>query len=165
MAEEPSCRPGAAERLAAIAALACVTAAAVIVLAGVARNILYVLLGSLGLVLCAFAGWYVVSRRGLVRLIAAVIMLGALALLIASVILADIRIWEVVLIFVLSVASVASAQYALGRSPGAVSSAAKRRPADTAAHHPVLIMNLKSAGGKAERFHLASECRSRTTGS
>ena len=29
------------------------------------------------------------------------------------------------------------------------------------ARHPVLIMNLKSGGGKAERYHLADECRKR----
>jgi diacylglycerol kinase family enzyme len=29
------------------------------------------------------------------------------------------------------------------------------------ARHPVLIMNLKSGGGKAERYHLAEECRKR----
>jgi diacylglycerol kinase family enzyme len=35
-----------------------------------------------------------------------------------------------------------------------------RTPAPPA-RHPVLIMNLKSGGGKAERFHLEDECRAR----
>ena len=30
-----------------------------------------------------------------------------------------------------------------------------------AAEHGVLIMNLKSGGGKAEKFHLVDECRKR----
>lgn len=34
-------------------------------------------------------------------------------------------------------------------------------PAARRASHPVLIMNPRSGGGKAERFHLAEECRTR----
>src|SRR5262249_36978633 len=33
--------------------------------------------------------------------------------------------------------------------------------AEARPRHPVLIMNLKSGGGKAERFHLEDECRAR----
>jgi diacylglycerol kinase family enzyme len=74
---------------------------------------------------------------------------------------ADINILRATLAAALALLSVPSARYALRRSPGALNSAAKRRPAVTAARHPVLIMNLKSGGGKAERFRLAEECRSR----
>ena len=161
MGEELPGKPSAGERLAALAALACVAAAAVLVLAGVARNVTHVLVGALSLMLCVVAGWYVISRRGLVRLAAGVIMAAALAVLISSLIYADISILRVTLAAALSLLSVASARYALRRSPGALGSAARPRPAVTAARHPVLIMNLKSGGGKAERFRLAEECRSR----
>jgi diacylglycerol kinase family enzyme len=160
MGEERPGGPGAGQRLAALAALLCIAAAAVLVLAGVARNVLYVLVAALSLVLCVVAGWYAVSRRGPVRLAAGAIMAAALALVITSVIFADIRIWRVPIAAALSLLSVASARYALRRSPGAVDAAA-RRPAVTAARYPVLIMNLKSGGGKAGRFRLAQECRSR----
>jgi diacylglycerol kinase family enzyme len=42
-----------------------------------------------------------------------------------------------------------------------VAAAARVRTAAPAPRHPVLIMNPKSGGGKAERFHLAQECRDR----
>ena len=154
-------KPSVGERLAAIVSLLSVAAAAVLVLAGVARNVLAVLAATLSLVLCVFAGWYVASRRGPARLAAGVIMAAALALLISSLIFADISILRVTLAVALSMLSVASARHALRRSPGALDSAARRLPAATAARHPVLIMNLKSGGGKAERFRLAEECRSR----
>ena len=159
MAEELPGRPSAVERLAALAALLSVAAAAVLVLAGVARNVLAVLVAALSLVLCVSAGWYVASRRGAARLAAGAITAGALALLIVSLIFADISILRLALAVALSVLSVASARYALRRTPGALNSAARRLPAAAAARHPVLIMNLKSGGGKAERFRLAEECR------
>ena len=153
-------RAGVGQRLAAVAALACIVAAIAIVLVEVARNFVTLLIAALCLLLCVFAGWYVVSRRGAARLAAGAIMAAALAAVITSLIFADIRIWRVVLAAVLSVLSVASARYALRRSPGALNSAGQRS-AVTTARHPVLIMNLKSGGGKAERFGLAQECRSR----
>jgi diacylglycerol kinase family enzyme len=160
MGEDLPGRPTAGQRLAALAALACVAAVAVLVLVEVARNFVALLVATLSLMLCVVAGWYVVSRRGPARLAAAAIMAVALALVITSLLFADIRIWRVAAAAVLSVLSVASARYALRRSPGALGSAARRR-AVTAASHPVLIMNLKSGGGKAERFGLAEECRGR----
>ena len=159
--EEPPGRPRAGERLAALAAIVCLAASVLLVLAGVARNVTHVLVAALGLVLCVLAG--------LVRDIAPGTRPAgrgrdhgsALALLVSSLIYADISIWRLTLAAVLSLLSVASARYALRRSPAALNSAAKQRNAVTAARHPVLIMNLKSGGGKAERFRLAEECRSR----
>ena len=154
-------RPGAGQRLAALAAIVCIAAATVLVLAGVARNVTHVLVAALSLVLCIVAGWYAVSRRGPARLAAGVVMAAALALVVTSLIFAHIRIWAVALAAALSLLSVASARYALRRSPRALNAAAGQRPAVTAGRHPVLIMNLKSGGGKAERFGLAQECRRR----
>ena len=153
--------PGFGQRLAALAALACLAAATVLVLVEVARNFLDLLIAALSLIACVVAAWYVISRRGAIRLAAVVITVAALALVITSLVLADIRIWRVVLAAVLAALSVVSARYALRRSPGALESAAGRRQAVTAARHPVLIMNPKSGGGKAERFRLAQECHRR----
>jgi len=160
MSEQQPGRPGPGQRLAALAALLCIAAATVLLLVEVVRNFLPLLLAALGLILCVFAGWYVVSRRGLARLAAAVIMAAALAAAITSLVFADIRIWRVALAAALAAVSVLAAQYALRRSPGSLDPGA-RRPAVAAARHPVLIMNLKSGGGKAERFGLARECRRR----
>jgi diacylglycerol kinase family enzyme len=57
---------------------------------------------------------------------------------------------------VLAAVSVGAASYAL--RPLAVTSAAERV---LNARHPVLLMNLKSGGGKAERFGLVELCRQR----
>jgi diacylglycerol kinase family enzyme len=103
----------------------------------------------------------VASRRGPVRLAAGVVVAGALALLIGSLIAADISILRLILAIALSLLSLVTARHALRRSPSALDSAARRRPAATAARHPVLIINLKSGDGKAERFRLAEECHSR----
>jgi diacylglycerol kinase family enzyme len=160
MGEELTGRPSAGERLSALGALVSVAAVAVLVLIEVALNIVAVLAAGLGLMLCVVAGWYVVSRRAPVRLVAAAIMAAALALVITSFFFAHFSILRVTLASVLALLSVVLARHALRRSPRALDSAA-RRHAVTAARQPVLIMNLKSGGGKAERFRLAEECRSR----
>jgi diacylglycerol kinase family enzyme len=74
---------------------------------------------------------------------------------------ADVSILRVTLAGALSVLSVASARYALRRTSRAVGLAAQQLPAATASRHPVLIMNLKSGGGKAQRFRLSEECQNR----
>jgi diacylglycerol kinase family enzyme len=59
----------------------------------------------------------------------------------------------------LSIASAATGRFALTQAP----QPAKGTVQTTAAkpRHPVLIMNMKSGGGKAERFHLVDECHAR----
>ncbi len=133
MGEGTPGRPSAGERLAAAAALLGAVAATALVLAEVARNVVFVLVAALSLLLCAFAGWYLVSRRGPVRLAATAVLAGALALLVSSVVLADITVWALALAFALSVASVAAARHALRRSPRALNAAAGRKRAVTAA--------------------------------
>jgi diacylglycerol kinase family enzyme len=162
MSAEPLGRPSPWQRLAALAALLCIAAATVLLLVEVVRNFLPLLLAALALILCVFAGWYVVSRRGAARLAAAVVMAAALGAAITSLIFADIRIWRVVLAAALAAVSVVAARYALHSGQGSAGQgSAGRARAVSAARHPVLIMNLKSGGGKAERFGLAGECRGR----
>src|SRR5207248_10646725 len=57
--------------------------------------------------------------------------------------------------------SVATARVALGRSATALDRRAQSRSPSPPAQRPVLIMNLKSGGGKAQRFHLVDECHNR----
>jgi diacylglycerol kinase family enzyme len=56
----------------------------------------------------------------------------------------------------LAAVSIGAASYAL--SPGAPAYALERAPG---ARHPVLLINLRSGGGKAERFRLVDLCRQR----
>jgi diacylglycerol kinase family enzyme/uncharacterized membrane protein YphA (DoxX/SURF4 family) len=154
----PRERPAAGERLAAAAALLSVAAAAILIVVGVARNVLAVLAAVICLLIWVGAGWYAVSRRGLVRGAALVVMTAALGLLVATLVAADVRILRVIVAGVLAVLSVGAARYSLRRTPRALGTAAARLPAGATARQPVLIMNLKSGGGKAERFRLAEEC-------
>jgi diacylglycerol kinase family enzyme len=129
-------------------------------LVGIVRHLAAVLLTVAALLVCVTAGWYAVSRRGPVRAAALIVMITALAGLVAGLLFADLSVIRLILLIVAAVVSVASARYALRAAAGGPASgprlAAARRP-----RHPVLIMNLKSGGGKAERFGLADECRKR----
>ena len=69
--------------------------------------------------------------------------------------------WSLVVRLVLLVIAVALARYALSRDVRTLKSSATAGTPVPAAQHGVLIMNLKSGGGKAEKFHLADECRAR----
>jgi len=182
-------RPGVARRLAALAALAALAVAAVFLLIGIVAHLAAVLLAVVTLLICATSGWYAVSRRGAVRMIALLVVVAAAAGFGTGLAFAGLSVWRVILIVVLGAASVLAARYALRRTRGqlqadvqvAVQAGARagtqagalvgtqagaraggaqlvraRRPA-----HPVLIMNPKSGGGKAERFQLAAECRQR----
>jgi diacylglycerol kinase family enzyme len=154
-------RPTASERLAAVISLASLLAAAVLILVGIALNLGAVILTLAGLLVCVTACWYVVARRGLIRIVALVVALAALAAMVAGLFLANISLWRVAVIAVVAAVAVVTGRHALRRTPRALRSAMSGLPAAAPAERPVLIMNLKSGGGKAERYHLAEECRKR----
>jgi diacylglycerol kinase family enzyme len=102
------------------------------------------------------AAWFVVSRRGTPRLVAAGVAVAALVIF-AVVMVASHSVWVLVVGLLLAAASTASARLALRPptvDPAQVVSAA--RPA-----HAVLIMNPWSGGGKVETFELERLCRER----
>ena len=140
--------------------MAALAAALVLLLIGAALNWGAVLAAFVALLICATAGWYAVSRRGVVRVIALVVVVVAVAALGAGLSFADINGWLAALVVVLVALSVLAARYALERTR-------RHLRAETAhlrvgpAEHPVLLMNPKSGGGKVGRFHLESECRKR----
>lgn len=153
--------PTAGERAAALLALAGVTAAAVLTLWGVAVHLRTTALALIGVLVCAIACWYTVSRRGLIRVVALLVALAAVAAIAVGLFFANITIWRVIVIAVPLAGSVAAGRHALRKSPKALRSAAAHHGEVRPPRHPVLIMNLKSGGGKVERFHLADECRDR----
>jgi diacylglycerol kinase family enzyme len=154
-------RPSAGERLAAVVSLASLLAAAVLILVGIALNLAAIILALAGVLICVTACWYVVARRGLIRIVAAAVAVAALAAMVAGLFLASISIWRVAVVAVVAMLAVVTGRQALRRTPRALRSAASDQPAAAPARQPVLIMNLKSGGGKAERYHLADECRKR----
>src|ERR1700683_906362 len=157
-------RPSADRRVAAAVSLLALVAAAGLLLIGVVVHLAAVLLALGCLLICVIAGWYVVSRRGFARAVAAVVMLAALGGLATGLAFANLNLLALVLVIVVSAMSVVSARSALRARPaGSAGSAADRARLSAAARprRPVLVMNLKSGGGKAERFRLAEECERR----
>ncbi len=157
-------RPSAGGRAAAAVSLLALVVAAGLLLIGVVVHLAAVLLALAGLFICVIAGWYVVSRRGFVRGAGIVVMVAALGGLATGLAFANLNLVALILVIAASAVSVVSARYALrAKAAGAAEAAAARVRLTTAARpgRPVLVMNLKSGGGKAERFHLAEECERR----
>lgn len=154
-------RPTVGERASAVGALVSLVAAVGFSLFGIALHLLAILIVAAGLLICVTSGWYVVSRRGARRVIALTVAGLALAGTIAGLFFADINWPLLLLIAVLAGLSVLAARHALRRTERALRSRAVQAKRAHHAEHPVLIMNPKSGGGKAERFHLADECRRR----
>jgi diacylglycerol kinase family enzyme len=146
-------KPGAARRAAALAALAALAAALVyLVLAVVARW--YVLLFCVvSLAATVVAAWYLVTRRGVARAVAAgVAVLAVLAFI--AVMLTSRSVLVLVVGLALAAASAGAARYALKPATAAVAV-----EPGSGASRPVLLINLKSGGGKAERFRLVERCQ------
>jgi diacylglycerol kinase family enzyme len=148
-------------RLAAIAALLSVPAMAVV--AGVALDdSVGVALGAVVLILLACASsWFALLSRGRLRLLASV----AAALCLGGFVALLVTHWQgvvvlVVIALLLGVYGIA-ARFALGRTGEAASHRAAASTHVGAARAAVLILNLKSGGGKAERFGLVEEARRR----
>ena len=154
-------RPTAGERVSAVAALLALVAAAGLALLGIALHLAAILVVTVGLLICVTGCWYAVSRRGLIRLISLLVVLAALGGTIAGLFFAGINWPLLLLIAVLAGVSVVAARHALRRTDQALRADTARLARAGQPEHPVLIMNPKSGGGKAERFQLATECRKR----
>jgi len=150
-----------AERSAAWAALGLLVAAVGVLVAGAVRNLGWFLLILLGLLVAVTAGWYAVSRRGMVRWVALCLIAVSLVLLIWGIVAADMRTVWIILTVVFGALSVGCARVALGLTVRERQDAMRALPAAPRPAHPVLIINPKSGGGKAERFRLADECSAR----
>jgi diacylglycerol kinase family enzyme len=154
-------RPTVGERLAALVALLALAAAVVLLVAGVVLHIAGALLTIIGALVCVTAGWYAVSRRGVVRAASLLVMVAAVAAVGAGLFLENLSLVHVVLLVVAGAVSVVSARYALRAGPSAQRALKRQLTRAGRPRHPVLIMNLKSGGGKAEKFRLAQECEQR----
>ena len=152
--------PTFAERTSAWLALITLAGTVIALITGAVLNWAGTLLALAGILIGVTAGWYAVSRRGAVRGIALAFVAVAVALLVWGLLASDYRLLLVGLIVLLGLISIGCARVALRRTREAehapVHLHAAPRP-----EHPVLIMNLKSGGGKAERFRLVDECKAR----
>ena len=164
-------RPSVAERASAVISIACLAAALLVLALNAVLRIGAIVLALAGLLACVTACWYVVARRGIVRILSALAALIALGAFLAGLALTVISGWIVLGVAALGVISVLSARYALRKTPKAIRSASRSARAKAAAKAaaaagldgsaPVLIMNLKSGGGKAEQCGLTDACVAR----
>jgi diacylglycerol kinase family enzyme len=159
--DEATYRPTAGERVAAAGSLVTVAAAAALALIGAVLNFIALLIAIVGLLVCVTAGWYAVSRRGAIRIIGLIVVVVALAAMITGLVLDDFSALRLLLVIVVAAVSVLLARYALRTSRSRLRTFTELLTPVAPAKHPVLIMNLKSGGGKAEKFRLADECRKR----
>jgi diacylglycerol kinase family enzyme len=146
-------------RLCALGALLCALGALVVVIT-VLWNNWAPLLGAVVLVLLALtAAWYVVTKRGVVRLAATIVALAAVAVAFAT-LLRNHSIGDIVLAVVLVAAFAWLAREALRNDPSTIADEPSRGTAVGAAQHPILIMNPWSGGGKANpEFAAAAQAR------
>ena len=155
-------RPSVPRRIAAAVAPLLVVAVVVVTLAVIAENPLrFVLqLALLGVLLAA--GWAVLTRDGQARRLASLAALLTIGLLLLTLLAAE---GPVVVSLVVRIAvllgAVGVGRYALGSTTRALVETETRGRPVPPAQRGVLFMNLKSGGGKAERFDLPGECRKR----
>ncbi|MEU7580869.1 diacylglycerol kinase family protein [Streptomyces sp. NPDC041068] len=132
-------------------------AAAVLVLgvfAGV-RTLGLLGVGIAGLVVTAAAVWWTISRRGVLRVLALVLALAAPIWVLVEYARAHL-VWVALLSGGLWLLAAGTGRAALGghSSPAPMPERAAPRP-----HHPVLIMNPRSGGGKVRRFELREQAQ------
>ena len=154
--------PAPMRRLAAIAGLLLVAAVLVSTVLILLNDPLILVAQAVLLAIVATAVWVAVTRAAAMRWLAAVI---AIAGIVAIVALELQREGRAGLSLVVRIALVLVAawlgRYALGRDPRTLQRSETPGAPVPAATRGALIMNLKSGGGKAERFHLPKECRAR----
>jgi diacylglycerol kinase family enzyme len=153
-------QPTLSRRLAAIASILLVVVVAIATFV-LALDSVGPLIAVLALdAVIVMAGWYALTRAGTARVVAVVLGVAAVAIVVSLVVSEDAG-WSLVVRLALVVIAVALARYALSRDVRTLKDAVTTGTPVPAAQHGVLIMNLKSGGGKAEKFHLADECRAR----
>jgi len=155
-------RPGIWRRLAAATALVLLVVVLAVAAVVVFKDPLTVVLQLALLLVVALAAWDALTRTGGRRWAAVVV---AAAALVAIVALQIAREGSSGLLLLLQLAllcvAVGLARYALARDVRTLKRGATPGAPVPAARRGALIMNLKSGGGKAERFHLEDECRGR----
>lgn len=158
--ERPGTEPRTRQRLAALASMLLFLAALAMAGWGLLSGGLWRLIVALLTVAITIVGaWYALSRRGPARLAGAMGAVVGLGGFIAVTVTAEYRGVGFALALVGAGLSAGLARYAL--EPPVSSQPVAVRITLPEPRQAVLILNPRSGGGKAERFHLAEECRTR----
>jgi diacylglycerol kinase family enzyme len=145
-------------RISAVIALVALAVALVIVVNEVWRAPLALVATVATLGIAVLASWYVMTRRGAVRLLALLVVVVAV---IATVVLVVTNAYALLSDFGLIVALVVATGAAVIALRPPVSATEASTVSARAATRPALLMNPRSGGGKAEQFRLADEARAR----
>jgi diacylglycerol kinase family enzyme len=155
-------KPGAMRRLAAVVAIVLIVAFLVSTVLAIFDRPLEVLVQLVLLLVVFVAVWNALTRDHAARLVWIVVaaVAGVAVVLIQFL---DGEGYDLSLLVRLALLGVALllARYALARDVRSLKQLETPGTPVPAARHGVLIMNLKSGGGKAERFHLVDACRAR----
>ena len=155
-------RPDGRRRAAALVALLLLLAVVVETLGRVVADPLRVVAEVALLTGFLAAAWVAVTRTGARRLVAtAVGVLVAIGLVVVVVGADDYLLVSLLVRLVALGVAVALGRFALNLSDAALSRSQTPGTPVPPATRGVLFMNLKSGGGKAERFHLVDECNKR----
>lgn len=155
-------KPAAGRRLAALVAIAGLIGALLSVGFAIIRGDAWRLPVVLVAVAAAVAGlWYLVSRRGPASMVGGLVAGGGILVFFLVFLTGDYHGLPFVTAIALVAVSAGTARYALHRDERTLRSASRPGAPAVAPRHPVLIMNLKSGGGKAERYRLVEECAAR----
>jgi diacylglycerol kinase family enzyme len=147
--------PRFGRRLAAVMAVVAPIVAVVVSLEVAVRHPGHLAVLLLSIAVGTLSAWYVLTRRGILRIVAVVFAVTAVAAVIMvslSVLLAQVALLVVFL---------ATGRYALGAEAEALFEAGCRAHRVGAARHGVLIVNPNSGAGKATRLNLLAESRRR----
>jgi diacylglycerol kinase family enzyme len=159
---DPSERPGIERRAAAVSALLAVLVVVVASPINIANDARHSLVILLSLAAALFGAWYAITRVGGRRGIGiSVAVAASVAMIVAAFMGGDRVVLSAAARVVLLLAAAWLGRFAIGRDPRSLKERETPGLPVSAATHGALIMNLKSGGGKAERFHLADECRTR----
>jgi diacylglycerol kinase family enzyme len=149
-------------RAAAIAAISLAAVVLALIAVSIVQDLGRLVADAALLLVAVYAAWYAATRTGWRRSLGAAVcaaaVIGALALALlrdpAQLSLALVRI-------LLLVVAVVLARFALGRDVRTLKGQPTAGSAVPRAVRPVLLVNPRSGGGKAERFRLVDACRER----
>jgi diacylglycerol kinase family enzyme len=150
-------------RLAAIGALLLLGVAAVTTVLALIGDLWRVPVAVVLLAVMPLATWFAITRTGARRLLAVLLALAAVAALVVLS-LGSSGLVSILVRVALVLAAVGLVRYVVAHDTGVlVTGSTPARPVPPA-RHGVLIMNMMSGGGKAERFALDRQCHARGIG-
>jgi diacylglycerol kinase family enzyme len=155
-------KPGAGRRLVAIVAILLLVVVVVDTVFAVLSRPLDVLVQFVLLLVVFLGVWNALTKKGAARVVWIAVAAGAaVAVVWIQVAGGEGSVLSLLVRLALLGVALLLARYALARDVRSLKQMETPGTPVPAARHGVLIMNLKSGGGKAEKFHLEDECRAR----